>query len=62
MTPYSKVLLEEEMVLERIKKLHTFYVSRRFIAVFTTGWLLSLSSAISIQSTLSILFLGNPFT
>jgi hypothetical protein len=50
LTPWSRVLLEKLTGSQLIKKLPTFYGTRRFITAFTNACYLSLSLASSIQS------------
>jgi len=50
-TPCSRVLLQKLVVTQLIKKFPAFYVTRRFITVFTTGRHQSLFWVICIQST-----------
>jgi hypothetical protein len=51
LTPWSTVLLEKLTGLQLVKKLPTFYGTRKFITVFTSTRHLSQSWASSIQST-----------
>ena len=51
LTPCSRVLLEKLIGLQLFKKFPAFYGTRRFITAFTSARHLSLSWAISIQST-----------
>ena len=48
--PWNRVLLEKLTGLQLVKKLPTFYGTRRFITVFTSARHLTLSSARSIHS------------
>jgi hypothetical protein len=50
-TPYSRVRLKELTVTHLVKKFPAFYVTRRFITVFTTVHHWYLSRARRIQST-----------
>ena len=51
LTPYSTVLPAKLTGLHLVKKFPAFYGTRRFITAFTSARHLSLSQAISIQST-----------
>jgi hypothetical protein len=51
LTPWSRVLLEKLTGFQLVKKLPTFYGTRRFITAFTNARHLSLSLTSSIQST-----------
>jgi len=48
LAPYSRVLLEKLIVTKLVKKIPTFYGSKRFIIMFTRAyhWLLSLARCI----------------
>jgi hypothetical protein len=50
LTPWSRVLLEKLTGLQLVKKLPTFYGTRRFITAFASALQRSLSQANSIQS------------
>jgi hypothetical protein len=50
LTPWSTVLLEKLTGSQLVKKIPTFYGTRRFITAFTSARHLSLSGARSIQS------------
>jgi hypothetical protein len=51
LSPWSRVLIEKLTVTQLVKKYPDFYATRRFITVFTTAYLMSLSWARWIHST-----------
>jgi len=51
LTPWSRVFLEKLTGPQLVKKFPAFYGTQRFLTVFTRASHLSLSWAISIQST-----------